>query len=168
MFVLSGVRFKKVYAGGIILIPTSKTNLKDFMKMEEEVLHTSVNVRKDYIQINLTLVKNVSKLDETLLYDMYIKGEMDETLRMRYKIHKIVLSEEKFEVECDDDLLDMYEIKELFTVQYDELMEKLESFEKDMVILKDKIIRMNMDLDNLNIISEINNIFDRNLLKNYI
>lgn len=180
MFVIKTVRFKKLFDNGVVFVPTYKTNVKEFISFEAETNETdyisSVNVMMNSFEINLRLSKNFFELDKSLLYDVYISAlRLDrKTNKLLYKVNKIIISEEivsTTENEEDlevEDLLDTYEIKELFAKQMEELESNLTAMQSYVDDVREKVKDMDINIENMNSIAEINNNFDRNILKNYI
>lgn len=178
MFVIKTVRFKKLFDNGVVFVPTYKTNVKEFISFEAETNKTdyisSVNVMMNSFEINLRLSKNFFELDKSLLYDVYISAlRLDKkTNKMVYKVNKIIISDEivsSTENEEDlEDLLDTYEIKELFVKQIEELKTNLTATQRYVDDVREKVKDMDINIENMNLIAEINNNFDRNILKNYI
>jgi len=181
MFVLRAVRFKNVYDGGIVLIPTHKSNVRELIEIENDKIDSnncingSVNVMKSNVQINLRLSKTLFELDRELLYDIHITPLRTDNKMMKivYKLSKVVISNDVVDsVEEEEDeeevILDRYEIKEMYESTRKELEEKLDVVSDDIVKIQKRIGTMDINLENLNCIAEINTNFDRNLLKNYI
>lgn len=180
MFVLRAVRFKNVYDGGIVLVPTHKTDVRGFVNMEYDniegkgCINSSVNIMRSSVQISLRLTKSLFELDGDMLYDISITPWRVDTkmLKMVYKLKKIVISNDvvdKGDVEEEDEvILDSYEIKDMYDSARRELEDKLSEMEDDIEKVKKRLGKMDINLENLNIIAEINTNFDRNILKNYI
>lgn len=179
MFVLRAVRFKNVYEGGIVLIPTHKSNVRELIDIENDKIESnncingSVNVMKSNVQINLRLSKTFFELDRELLYDIHITPLRTDNKMMKivYKLSKVVISNDVIEdVEEDEEdvILDRYEIKEMYDSAKKELEEKLYGMSDDIVKIQKRIRMMDINMENLNRIAEMNTNFDRNLLKNYI
>ena len=131
-----------------------------------------MNLTSNNVEINLQLNKDFFQLQHDVLYDVFVKFvKHDEKTRKNvYRIQKVVISDSISEqnTEDDADLLDNYEIKEMFNKILYELDDKIKISQDKLVMLLNRINNMEKDISNLNFIAEINNNFDKFLKKLYL
>ena len=176
MFTITNLKYVNIYTKGLIFLPTHRSNFREFIKYEKEYLPelalSSVNLTSNNVEINLQLNKDFFQLQHDVLYDVFIKFvKHDEKTRKNvYRIQKVVISDSISEqnTEDDTDLLDNYEIKEMFNKILCELDDKIKISQDKLVMLLNRINNMEKNISNLNFIAEINNNFDKFFEKNYI
>ena len=180
MFTITNLKYINIYSKGIVFLPTHGSNFREFIKYEKGCLPdlalSSVNLTLNNIEINLQLNKDFFQLQYDVLYDVIIKFvKHDEKTRKNvYRIQKVIVSDSIDSVDTqpytDDDceLLDNYEIIEMFNKIMYELDEKIKIGQDKLVMLLNRINNMEKNITNLNFIAEINNNFDKFFEKNYI
>ena len=176
MFTITNLKYVNIYTKGLIFLPTHRSNFREFIKYEKEYLPelalSSVNLTSNNVEINLQLNKDFFQLQHDVLYDVFVKFvKHDEKTRKNvYRIQKVVISDSIGEqnTEEDTDLLDNYEIKEMFNKILYELDDKIKISQDKLVMLLNRINNMEKNISNLNFIAEINNNFDKFFEKNYI
>lgn len=176
MFTITNLKYVNIYSKGLICLPTHRSNFREFIKYEKEYLPdlalSSVNMTMNNVEINLQLNKDFFQLQNDVLYDICVKfvKHDDKTKKNVYKIQKVLISDNINEENTDDefDLLDNYEITEMFNKILYELDDKIKISQDKLVMLLNKINNMEKNISNLNFIAEINNNFDKFFEKNYI
>ena len=179
MFTITNLKYVNLYTKGLVFLPTHGSNFRDFIKYEKEYLPdfalSSVNLTLNNVEINLQLNKEFFQLQQDVLYDVLVKFVKHDvkTRKNVYRIQKVVISDSihttnEQNVEEEFDLLDNYEIKEMFNKILFELDEKIKIGQDKLVMLLNRINNMEKNIENLNFIAEINNNFDKFFEKNYI
>ena len=139
MFTITNLKYVNIYTKGLIFLPTHRSNFREFIKYEKEYLPdlalSSVNLTLNNVEINLQLNKEFFELKHDVLYDVFVKFvKHDEKTRKNvYRIQKVIISDSiinatnEHNTEEDFDLLDNYEIKEMFNKILYELDDKIKN-----------------------------------------
>lgn len=181
MFTITKLKYINIYSKGLIFLPTHGSNFREFIKYEKgffpDLALSSVNLTSNNIEINLQLNKEFFELKNDVLYDVFIKFvKHDETTRKNiYRIQKVIISDSinnvdthEYTEQDDCELLDNYEINEMYNKILYELDEKIKNGQDKLLMLLNRINNMEKNITNLNFIAEINNNFDKFFGKNYI
>jgi predicted nuclease with TOPRIM domain len=180
MFCLKNLLYSDSYDKGIVLFCTHKSNYKEFIEYEESIhsvdnkLISSVNLTSKNVELNLLLDKEFILLEEKTNYDIVLKCVKLGTLTNKptYKIMKVVISDESnddiVEESFENEILDNYEINELYDNVRIELYEKIDEKKKQLENLIQDLDKKGTTLENLNFIAEINNSFHKFFGKKYI
>jgi len=179
MFTITNLKYINIYSKGLIFSPTHGSNFREFIKYEKQFLPefalSSVNLTSNNVEINLQLNKDFFQLKHDVVYDVVVKFvKHDEKIRKNvYKVQKVVVSEllndtDGGNMEDDLDVLDDYEIKEMFNKIKYEVDDKIKKHQDKLVMLLSRINIMEKNITNLNFIADINNNLDKFFEKNYI
>lgn len=178
MFTIKNIVFRCSYGKGIVFLSTHKSNYKDFIRYEKSCVNdlcmtryaSSVSLTDRNIELNLSIDKDCGgMLQQDTLYDVVVKYMKfnKKTQKMIYKIMKVMISDDELDGEIKDeedntnDLLDSYEIAQMFNHIRRELSGKIEDKQHRLTRMHDDVYKMEANLTNLNAISDMNNNFDK-------
>lgn len=178
MFTIRNVVFRCSYEKSVVFLSTHKSNYKDFILYEKGCMKdscvrytSSVSLTDKNIELNLSIEKECGGmlLQKDTLYDVVIKHMKfnPKSKKMVYKIMKVMISDDDLddedikEEEDNGQLLDAYEIDQMFNHIKRELCVKIEEKQCRLAGMLESVNMMKSNFENLNLIAEMNNNFDK-------
>ena len=169
MFVLTNLKFCCTYNNDIVFIPSHLSNYREFIKYESDQeknidnYSSSVQLTCKNVEVNITLNKNfTTQLQTDISYDVDVSFLKFDQIRNKniYKISKIILSENDVEFsedhEDEEEILENYEICEIFENSLSTVKEKILIKQKDLEGLLCTIDNLGKTIYNLSFLRDIN------------